>query len=77
MATKKLKHQYIQGLGIVIMVLALVRCVFPGIGTSRQQEAPLTTLPDSIIPKVSAVTKNAPAAREEKAEKEEKWAAIT
>ena len=43
MATKKLKHQYIQGLGIVIMVLALVRCVFPGIGTSRQQEAPLAS----------------------------------
>lgn len=72
MATKKLKHQYIQGLGIIIMVLALVRCVFPGIGTSRQQEAPLASLPDTIIPKVSAVTQSAPVARDDKAEKEEK-----
>ncbi len=45
MATRRLKHRYIQGLGIIIMVLALVRCVFPSIGTSRQQETaqPATT----------------------------------
>ena len=76
MATKKLKHQYIQGLGIIIMVLALVRCVFPGIGTSRQQEAPLASHPDTIIPNVSTVTKSDPAAREEKAEKELKAASF-
>ena len=28
MATKKIKHRYLQSLGIIIMVLALVRCIF-------------------------------------------------
>ena len=30
MATRQMKHRYLQGLGIIIIVLALVRCVFGG-----------------------------------------------
>ncbi len=36
MATRRLKHRYLQTLGIIIMVLALVRCVFLGDMTSQQ-----------------------------------------
>ena len=35
MATKQLKHRYVQTLGVVVMVLALVRCIFPGIAPSN------------------------------------------
>ncbi len=40
MATKRLKHRYVQTIGIIVMVLALVRCAFPGIaGKMGQQQA--------------------------------------
>jgi len=31
MATKRAKHIYLQAFGIIVMVLALVRCIFPGV----------------------------------------------
>ena len=40
MATKKAKHVFIQTFGITIMVLALVRCVFPGVASAPQPAAP-------------------------------------
>lgn len=40
MATKQVKHFYIQALGITIMVLALVRCAFPGIAGQQAEKSP-------------------------------------
>lgn len=36
------KHRFVEGMGIVVIVLALVRCAFPGINTDRvAQDGPL------------------------------------
>lgn len=40
MATKRVKHFYIQALGITVMVLALVRCAFPGIAGKQAEKSP-------------------------------------
>lgn len=40
MATKQIKHRYLQLLGIIVMVLAVVRLVFPGIAGSGIAEEP-------------------------------------
>ena len=37
MATTRLKNRYVEILGIIIMVLALVRCIFPGVAGTRRQ----------------------------------------
>ena len=46
MATKRLKHQYLKTLGIIVLVLALVRCIFPSLG--RHQETASVDQEDSI-----------------------------
>ncbi len=43
MATKQLKHRYVQTLGIIVMVLALVRCIFPSIAPTSQTTNSQTT----------------------------------
>ena len=35
MASAKIKHQYIQCFGITVLILALVRCVFPGVANNE------------------------------------------
>jgi hypothetical protein len=45
MPSNQLKHQYLQAIGITVMVLALVRCAFPGI--ARQEEPEV--IPETII----------------------------
>ncbi len=42
MATRRLKHGYIETFGIVVMLLALVRCAFPGIATVEGVETEAT-----------------------------------
>lgn len=44
MATRKLKHRYLQTLGIIIMLLALVRCIFIG---EHENSRPDITVADS------------------------------
>lgn len=39
MDKNKRKHRYVEGLGILIIVLALVRCAFPGVSTPQVAEA--------------------------------------
>ena len=48
MATKKLKHRYVQTFGIIVMVLALVRCVFPGVAGQSDKQQPISQA-DSIV----------------------------
>ena len=38
MKKKKLQHRYLQTLGVLILILALVRCVFPGLGSSHSSD---------------------------------------
>ena len=53
MATKKAKHLFIQSFGITVMVLALVRCVFPGVArephTAALADSTETTSQDADI----------------------------
>ena len=48
MATKKLKHRYVQTFGIIVMVLALVRCVFPGVAGQSDKQQPISQA-DTIV----------------------------
>ena len=53
MATKRLKHRYVQAVGCIIIVLALVRCAFPGIAgkekaTGDRQAEQATDSTDSV-----------------------------
>lgn len=59
MATKRVKHLYIQAFGIMVMVLALVRCVFPGIAGKEEAQVQADTLSistDSIVKETPVVT---------------------
>lgn len=47
MATRQMKHRYLQGLGIIIIVLALVRCVFVDEKEKTSYEG--TEVQDSLI----------------------------
>lgn len=38
MATNKAKHRYLETFGTIVLVLALVRCAYPGVAGSLQQE---------------------------------------
>lgn len=38
MATKQLKHRYLQAMGILVICLALVRCIFPDIARQKSVE---------------------------------------
>ena len=40
MATKQLKHRYLQAMGILVICLALVRCIFPDIARQKSVEQP-------------------------------------
>lgn len=50
MATRKLKHRYVQSFGIIVMVLALVRCVFPGIAGQSDNSQPATQVETDATP---------------------------
>ncbi len=43
MATKRAKHTYLQLFGVVVMVLALVRCIFPGVAVNTRNAAAIAT----------------------------------
>jgi len=43
MTRKQLKRKYLEWMGIIIMVLALVRCVFPRIAEPREAQDPIET----------------------------------
>ena len=44
MATKRVKHLYVQAFGVTVMLLALVRCIFPGVaGSSSDADAAKAT----------------------------------
>lgn len=45
MPSNQLKHRYIQSIGIAVMVLALVRCAFPGIAQYEEPEV----IPETIV----------------------------
>lgn len=48
MATTRMKHRYVQTFGIIVMLLALVRCAFPGVATQNDSEQTASaSLPDS------------------------------
>ena len=50
MRKKKWQHRYLQTLGVVVLVLALVRCVFPGVGNSRSSsDADTAEVSDSVV----------------------------
>ena len=38
MATKKMKHRYVETFGIIVLVMALIRCAFPGVATYHDAE---------------------------------------
>ena len=44
MATRRIKHLYLQTFGITVLILALVRCVFPGIAEKDTPQAQADTL---------------------------------
>ena len=74
MATRRIKHQYLQTFGITVLILALVRCVFPGIAEKDAPQAQGDTLTTETAV-VEEKTKSAvveekamPAVVEEKAE---------
>lgn len=51
MTRKQLKNRYIEGFGITVLILALVRCVFPGVaglGTEGMQQTATDISADSI-----------------------------
>ena len=50
MRKKKWQHRSLQTLGVVVLVLALVRCVFPGVGNSRSSsDADTAEVSDSVV----------------------------
>lgn len=66
MATKRVKHLYIQTFGIIVIVLALVRCVFPGIAgkeEARVQADSLNIIADSMVKETAFVTEYVPSER--------------
>ena len=44
MATKRVKHLYLQSFGITVLILALARCVFPGIAEKGKPQALADTI---------------------------------
>ena len=50
MATKRLKHLYLQAFGITVLILALMRCVFPGIAENEASKPLADTLATEIEP---------------------------
>ena len=67
MATKKLKHRYVQGFGIVVMVLALARCVFPGIA-GEQGAVSVAPEDSTVLNTETAMAEKADSTLAEKAE---------
>lgn len=47
MATRQLQHRYVQTFGIVVICLALVRCIFPGVSSPCGERPAAATAPDS------------------------------
>ena len=62
MATKRLKHRYVQWFGIMVMVLAVVRCVFPGIATHRAATGASSLEPSADSVTTPVVTQQEPTA---------------
>lgn len=58
MATKQVKHFYIQAFGITIMVLALVRCAFPGIAGQQAEKKPSDSREESTEKVIQKVERN-------------------
>ena len=59
MATLRLKHRYVQSFGIIVMLLALVRCAFPGIAEKEAAvaDAQETVMTDSASHRKESLTK--------------------
>ena len=60
----KRKHRYVEGLGILIIMLALVRCAFPGISTqpvAQVSEAVDSLKADTVITAQTEVPTEEPA----------------
>lgn len=49
MATQRIKHRYLQSLGIIIMVLALVRCIFIGSREEKENSAEVSFMHSSWV----------------------------
>lgn len=52
MATERVKHIYIQAFGITVMVLALVRCAFPGIAGQKPEKPAAKQVQTTVAEKV-------------------------
>lgn len=46
MARRKIKNRYIEWIGIIVIVLALVRCAFPGVAVSYEKPKLIEEMPD-------------------------------